>query len=127
MATKRQIFSRNLRAAIEKSYLNQTQLAEICGVSKGSFSDWCNGRAYPRPEKMDLLVNALGVTEYDLTTDFECGDQAKYMNRDVSKIASELYDNPDARGLYDAISKLPREDFLAVKQLVWSLTKARKD
>ena len=127
MASKREVFSRNLRNAIAKSYLNQSQLADICGISKGSFSDWCNARSYPRPEKMELLVNALGVTEYDLTTDFEGNDDSQYMNRDVSKIAKELYENPDARGLYDAISRLPKDDFMAAKQIVFSLLQAKKD
>lgn len=119
--TKREIFARNLQKAIEGSYLNQSQIAKMCGISRGSCSDWCSGKTYPRPEKMELLCNALGVTEYDLTHDFEGEDVKAYMNREVADIAEELRENPDARALYVAITKLSDENKKALKQIVLSL------
>lgn len=121
MATKREIFAQNLRKTIENSYLNQAQLAEICGVSKGSFSDWANGRSYPRPDKLETLARALGVSEYDLTTNFDNDDARVYMNKEVAKIAKDLYENPDARGLYEAIKRLDEPELRAMKQIVFSL------
>ena len=123
MSTKREILSRNLQRLLENTYMNQTQLADLCSVSGGTFSDWVNGRNYPRPDKLTTLAKVLGVTEYDLTTDFEHGNKREYMNREVAEIANELYNNPDARGLYSEITKLYEEDLIAVKQLVMRLPK----
>ena len=121
-SSKREIFARNLRSALASSYLNQAQLADICGVSRGTMSDWYHGRAYPRPEKLSLLANALGVTEYDLTVDFDSTKKIPYMNRELSEIAAELNENPDARRLYAAITQLKEEDKLAVQHIVYKLS-----
>lgn len=123
MPTKREIFSRNLRRLVEKSHLNQVQLAELCSVSAGSFNDWCHARTYPRPEKMEHLAKALGVTVYDLITDFETPDARQKMAKSVEEIANELRENPDARELYTAIARLSADDMLTVRRLVFSLLK----
>lgn len=121
MPTKHEILSKNLKRLLPTTHLNQSQLAEICGVSRGSFSDWTAGRAYPRPQKLAVLAKALNVTEYDLTTDFESDDLKSYMNREVVGIASELYDDPEARALYFKITRLSPENRLAIKQIIDNL------
>lgn len=123
MPTKHEILSKNLKRLLPTTHLNQSQLAEICGVSRGSFSDWTAGRAYPRPQKLAILANTLNVTEYDLTTDFESGDLKSYMNREVAGIAAELYDDPEARALYFKITKLSPENRLALKHIIDNLQK----
>lgn len=121
MPTKHEILSKNLKKLIPTVHLNQSQLAEICGVSRGSFSDWVAGRAYPRPQKLATLANALGVTEYDLTTDFESDDLKSYMNKEVVSIASELYSDPGARKLFFKITRLNPENRLAIEHIIDSM------
>lgn len=121
MLTKHEIFSKNLRRLLETTYMSQSQLAEICGVSRGSFNDWVNGRNYPRPAKLEILAKALGVTEYDLTTDFDNTNLKEYLNHDVIKIANDLFNDPESKELYQAISELSPEDKKAMKQLAFSL------
>lgn len=122
MSTEREIFSRNLKRLIENSYLNQSDLAAIVGVSKGSFSDWVNARSYPRPAKLAALAKALGVTEYDLITDFGSTEKRQFMSKELEEIARELHENPDARALFTAISKLSEADRKAIEHLVFART-----
>ena len=121
MRSKREVFSENLQNAIEKSYYSQAQLAELCGVSRGSFGDWVHGRTFPRPEKLSLLAKALGVSEYDLTTDFENERDSYYENHEVASIANELFNDAEARAIYMAITRLEPADRAALKQIINSL------
>ena len=121
ISIKREVFSRNLRRAVANSYLNQSQIADRCAVSRGSVNDWMKARAFPRPEKLSLLAEALGVTEYDLTVDFFDQKETPYMNKEIIEIASELNENPNARRLYAAITRLHHEDMLAISHLIYKL------
>jgi len=126
ISIKRKTFSRNLRCAVANSYLNQSQIADLCGVSRGSVNDWMKARAFPRPEKLSLLAKALGVTEYDLTVDFHNKIETPNMNREIIEIATELHENPNARRLYAAITRLNQEDMLAISHVVYKLTTTEK-
>jgi len=127
MASKREIFARNFRAAFEKSHMNQVQLGDICSVSKATVNDWLNGRTLPRLEKIDMIAEALGVTERDLLTDFESQNERKYRNREVDDIAKELHDNPRARSLYEEICKLTPEDLQAAEHIIRTMNLSRKN
>lgn len=121
MSTQREILSKNLQRLIERSPNIQSDLAEQCGVSKGTFNDWKSGRHYPRPEKLSLLARVLGVTEQDLTADYEEDDmrfKSAYKNKEVFKIALELYQDPVARNLYKKISSLSKTDRFVVEATI---------
>lgn len=121
MKTKREILSTNLKRLMERSYLQQQQVADMCSVSKASFNDWIQGRTYPRPDKLALLANALNVNEYDLTTDIENGSQRNIVNREVASIAEDIYTDPEARAIYQAFCELSPENKMAIKQIVFAL------
>ena len=123
MRSKRKVFSENLQNSIKNSYLSQAQLAELCGVSRGSFGDWVHGRTFPRPEKLSLLAKALGISEYDLTTDFESERDSYYENHEVANIANELFNDAEARAIYASIARLEPSDRAALKQIISSLGK----
>lgn len=123
MKTKREILSQNLKRLLASSYLQQAQLAEMCGVSRASLNDWVQGRTYPRPDKLAVLAKALNVNEYDLTTDTEHGSQREIVNREVADIATHIYSDPEGRALYEAFTKLSPENRMAVRQIVFELSK----
>lgn len=125
MSTQREIFSRNLRLLVDKSHLNQTQLADICEVSTSTFSDWLYKRSYPRPEKLAILAKALGVTEYDLISEQKESEERQYLPKHVVDITNQLLNNPSALSLYTDILKLSEEDKETVRRLVSSLVKEK--
>lgn len=123
MPTKREIFSQNVRNAIDHSHLTQVDISMKVGVSKGSVSDWYHGRTYPRPDKMEALAAVLGTTVYDLITDHENEIKKHNLPKNVEELAKELIENSDARALYSAITRLSEEDLKTVRHLVYSLSK----
>lgn len=127
MASKREIFARNFRAAFEKSHLTQVQLGDICSVSKATVNDWLNARTMPRLDKIGMIAKALGVTERDLLSVFEDQDESMYGNREVADLARELHGDPESRSLYEEISRLTPENKQALKQIVRTMNLSQKN
>lgn len=116
--TEREIFAENLRSYIEKSHLNQSRIAERIGVSRGTMSDYVRGTAYPRPEKLAQLCEALGVSQYDLTG---AEQHSSIPNREVLRIAEEIQSDPEARQLYDQIRRLKSDEREMIRNLIKKL------
>lgn len=119
---ERKIFAKNLRFFIEKSHLNQTQIADRLNVSKGTVSDYVHGRAFPRPEKLAELCNILGVSQFDLTTDFYSDKDTFVPDPEALRIAQELQNDPELRRLYSSIRRLSSEDRAIIRNLISKIT-----
>ena len=65
----KEIFSRNLKFYIEKNNIGQRELARNIGVSPSLVCDWCNGRAYPRMDKIQLLADYFKIDKSNLVED----------------------------------------------------------
>lgn len=65
-ADSRIIFSTNLRLYMAKAGKSRREVSEAIGVSYFTFSDWCNGKKYPRIEKLEALAEYFGVSVPEL-------------------------------------------------------------
>ncbi|WOC31657.1 MULTISPECIES: helix-turn-helix domain-containing protein [Caproicibacterium] len=61
------IFAENLRRILKQKGYDQVDLANYMGVSSSTASDWCNGKKYPRVDKVQRLADWLEVLKSDLT------------------------------------------------------------
>lgn len=48
---------------------SRKDVAEALGVSYYTFSDWVNGKKYPRMDKVEKLANYFGILKSDLIED----------------------------------------------------------
>lgn len=55
------IFVSNLNRLLELRGKQQIDIVHELDVSSATVSDWCNGKKYPRIDKMELLADFLGV------------------------------------------------------------------
>lgn len=60
-------FAENLKRYLDSKGLTQLDLANVMECSSSTVSDWCNGRKYPRVDKMQRIADYLGVQMSDLT------------------------------------------------------------
>ena len=119
--TARQIFAKNLKIIIEQSHMNQAEVAQRLGVSKGTLCDYCHERSFPRPDKLSQLCEILGVSQYDLTTGNYSPDNF-VPNRELLDLAKDLYENSEARSTYIALKNLNKDDLNIIRHLIKKLS-----
>lgn len=67
--SNKEIFSKNLRYYMEKNNIAQIDLMTKFSLSSSTVSDWCNGKKYPRIDKIEMLANYFGIEKSDLIED----------------------------------------------------------
>ena len=63
------IFSINLKRYMKEHDKSRREVCEALNVSYYTFSDWVNGKKYPRMDKVEMLANYFGVLKSDLIED----------------------------------------------------------
>ncbi|MBM7617312.1 repressor LexA [Weissella uvarum] len=71
MATSegKEIMGRNIKRLLKQHGMTAAKLSEIVGVSTATISDWCNGKTYPRINKIELMADYFGVSKSELVED----------------------------------------------------------
>ena len=60
------IFANNLKYHMELSGKTRRDVCEALGCSYYTFSDWVNGKKYPRLDKVEMLADYFGILKSDL-------------------------------------------------------------
>lgn len=58
--------SNNLKKYLKINNVSRNQLSESLGISYSTISDWINGKAYPRIDKIEMMANYFGINKSDL-------------------------------------------------------------
>ena len=64
-------FASNLRKYMKLNGKSRREVSAALGVSYYTFSDWVNGKKYPRMDKVEMLANYFGILKSDLIEDKE--------------------------------------------------------
>lgn len=60
------IFAKNLKKYMDMRGKTRREVSGALGVSYYTFSDWINGKKYPRMDKVEALANYFGILKSDL-------------------------------------------------------------
>lgn len=60
------IFAKNLNYYMAQNGKTRRDVCQALGFSYYTFSDWCNGKKYPRMDKVEMLADYFGVLKSDL-------------------------------------------------------------
>jgi repressor LexA len=60
------IFATNLNRYMSERGKTRRDISQALGVSYYTISDWCNGKKYPRMDKVELLADFFGILKSDL-------------------------------------------------------------
>lgn len=63
------IFASNLQKYMHRSGKSRRDICADLGFSYYTFSDWVNGKKYPRMDKVEMLANYFGILKSDLIED----------------------------------------------------------
>ena len=100
------IIAENIVRYMEKKGLSQVDVAEYCGVSQASVSNWCKGEKMPRMGKFDKLCELFGCSRADLIDEYEPKAEPT-MDELLEKVFS---DRPDMRALFSLANSATPED-----------------
>lgn len=62
----KKIFSNNLRWFMQVKGKSRREVSEDLGISYHTFTDWYNGKKFPRMDKVELLAEYFGILKSDL-------------------------------------------------------------
>ena len=65
----KKVFSENLNALMKSHGKDRKQVCEDLDLKYTTFTEWCNGKKYPRIDKIEMLANYFGVLKSDLIED----------------------------------------------------------
>ena len=115
----RDIFVKNLRYIMEAKGITQADICRELEVSSATVSDWCSGKKYPRPDKMQRLADLLGVLFSTLTTESGIKDY-----EDMQRLEA-LHQDPRLGLLFDRTRKMSHEDVETMLAVAASILKER--
>lgn len=87
-------FAKNLQKLMDKSGKTRRNICHDLGLSYYTFSDWVNGKKYPRMDKVELLANYFGVQKSDLIEE-KMTEKDKKNSDAITDITKALFLNDD--------------------------------
>lgn len=111
------IFASNLKKYMDLSGKSRRDVCEALGFSYYTFSDWVNGKKYPRMDKVEMLANYFGILKSDLI-------EEKTIQNDpvgMAEIHVEMIMDEDLSDIFKDFKTLDAKKRKIVKDLVKSL------
>lgn len=110
------IFAENLRKYMDRNGETQAELAEILGVTPQAVSTWMVGIRTPRMGVVDKMCEHYGIKRSDLL-DTTSRAEEYYTDENTRKMAQEIFESKELRGLFYAAKDLSPEKLRLVQQL----------
>lgn len=106
----REIFSKNLKYYMNKNNITQNDLINKFGFSSSTISDWCNGKKYPRIDKIEMLANYFGIEKSDLIEDRKKQEKDKAFFRVMQSAKNKGYTAEDIELALSFIERARKRD-----------------
>lgn len=95
----KEIMARNIRHYMELHNKSRNDMCTALGVKYTTFTDWVNGKAYPRIDKIELMANYFGIQKSDLVEDGRISQQIPPLQRQLLSLLEQLNEDGQRRVL----------------------------
>ena len=85
---QKEIFSRNLNRWLKLKGKTQADLVSDLDLKIATVSDWCNGKKYPRIDKIQLLADYLKILKSDLIEESNTNNNSKLKTNKIPVLGS---------------------------------------
>lgn len=116
------IFATNLKKYMKLNGKTRKDVCEALGFSYYTFSDWVNGKKYPRMDKVEMLANYFGILKSDLIEE-KATEEMQKKNDTAVGIVKRLGTDKDFCELVKIIYKLDSKQIASVKDMLSSFIK----
>lgn len=103
----------NYERILKSKGLTNYKVSKDTGIAQSVLSTWKTKGTTPRPEKLQILAEYLGVSVDYLIGVPNSGQQNEtqwYINDETAKIAQEIFEDPNKRALFYAARDSRPED-----------------
>ena len=118
------IFATNLKHQMALHGKSRRDICEALGFSYFTFSDWVNGKKYPRMDKVEMLANYFGILKSDLIEDKTVQDRIEENPVKMAELHFEMIEDVDLVELFEDFKKLTPEAKQMAKKIIHSLVDA---
>ena len=106
------IFANNLKYQMAVNNKSRREVSEALNISYYTFSDWVNGKKYPRMDKVEMLANYFGILKSDLIEEKE---KPTVQNDEFSE---------NQRKLMDFVKSVPDEQAEMILRVIRSIVES---
>lgn len=118
------IFATNLKKYMDLNGKSRRDVCEALGFSYYTFSDWVNGKKYPRMDKVEMLANYFGILKSDLIEEKTEEQQETYKKADtITDVVLRMKTDSDFLYLVENLSKMDAEQVKAVTSMLSAFLK----
>ena len=114
------VFASNLKRYMKLKGKTRKEVCEELGFSYFTFSDWVNGKKYPRMDKVEMLADYFGILKSDLI-------EEKTIENDpvgMAELHFEMIMDEDFVELFEDFKTLDKKKRKIVKDLAHNLADA---
>ncbi|MCH3950470.1 MAG: helix-turn-helix domain-containing protein [Acidaminococcus sp.] len=119
------IMAKNIQYYMALKGIDRHKICDDLGFKYSTFSDWVNGHAYPRIDKIEKMAKYFGINKADLVEAHE--GKHYYTNDDTAALAEKLRTNEGLRMLFKASQDLPPESMKEAYNYIIYLKQREKD
>lgn len=113
------IFASNLRRYMEINGKSRRDISEAIGVSYYTFTDWVNGKKYPRMDKVEKLAAYFGILKSDLIEEkTEEHREMQKKNDTLSDIVIRMQTDDVFMSAVESLYKLDRKKLSSILTLL---------
>lgn len=116
------IFADNLKKYMTLNGKSRREVCEALGFNYYTFSDWVNGKKYPRMDKVEMLANYFGIKKSDLIE--RKATPAEIKNNDtIADIIVRMRTDADFLSVVELLNNLDPDQLASVKQMLKAFNK----
>lgn len=118
------VFAKNLQRQMDINQKTRKDVCDALGFSYYTFSDWVNGKKYPRMDKVEMLANYFGILKSDLIEEKTEEHRKMQKNNDIiTDVVVKMRTDENFFSLMECLLSLDAEKQLAIKQMALALQK----
>lgn len=114
---------------LQEKGITPYRLSKDTGISTATLTSWKQGKYNPKPEKLKIIADYLGVSYNYLCGEDESNlsDTKYYINDETASIAQEIFVNKELRGLFNVARNAPPERIKAYYDMIKALEGKEND
>ena len=118
----KEIFSHNLNFYMNQNGKSRKDVAEAIGVSYFTYTDWVNGKKYPRMDKVEKLAKYFNIKIADLVDK----KTIEANPEEMAEIHAEIIMDEEYVAMYENFKLLDEAQRKIVKDMINSLAAIKK-